>query len=124
MFGVVVLYSPSRGNPAEATTRDSEMKVFAFISRHVPTQEQHDLALLQGVKLVVIGDYNAFTVTPDDIFEAGENKGYCFDGVVVVHPAAALTLIEDFQIGIFENGNRAAEGEKPQFFAKAFHIWN
>lgn len=94
------------------------MKKFAFISRHTPTPEQIELALAQGIELVCIGDLDAFTVDAVDVSSSGE-----FDGVVVVHPAAALNLIRAYPVGIFENGNRAPEGERPQFFAKALHVW-
>jgi hypothetical protein len=94
------------------------MKKFAFISRHTPTSEQIGLAAAQGIELVAIGDLDAFTVEAEDVVASGE-----FDGVVVVHPAAALNLIRAFPVGIFENANRAPEGERPQFFAQALHVW-
>lgn len=94
------------------------MKKFAFISRHTPTSEQIELAFAQDIELVTIGDLDAFTVDAEDIKASGE-----FDGVVVVHPAAALNLIRAYPVGIFENANRAPEGERPQFFAKALHVW-
>jgi hypothetical protein len=90
------------------------MKRFAFITRHQPTREQVALAFDQGIKLVPVGDRDAFSVSPHDFAE--------FDGVVVVHPAAALRLLP-MKIGVFENGNRAKEGEKPEFFAKAIHLF-
>lgn len=92
---------------------------FAFVSRHEPTAEQHALAADRGIKLVVIGDRDAFSVTPDDIAEAGE-----FDGVVVVHPAAAMRLAGQYQIGVFENANRAAPGERPTFTAIALWLYD
>ncbi len=94
------------------------MKRFAFISRHTPTPEQIELAAAQDIELVAIGDLDAFTVEAEDVAASGE-----YDGVVVVHPAAALNLIRAFPVGIFENGNRAPEGERPQFFAQALHVW-
>ena len=95
------------------------MKKFAFISRHTPTDEQADLAQTQDVELVHVGDADAFSIGPDFVDAHG-----AFDGVAVVHPAAALRLAPSFLVGVFENGNRAAEGEKPQFFAKALHIYD
>lgn len=94
------------------------MKKFAFISRHTPTPEQTELAAAQDIELVPVGDLDAFTVSIADL---GCTVG--LDGVVVVHPAAALNLIRAFPVGIFENGNRAPEGERPQFFAQALHVW-
>ena len=94
------------------------MKKFAFISRHTPTREQIDLAAEQDIELVSIGDLDAFTAMAEEVSKHG-----VFDGVIVVHPAAALNLIGAYAVGVFENGNRAAEGDRPQFFAKALHIW-
>ena len=92
---------------------------FAFISRHAPTPGQIALAEEQGIVLIPIGDRDAFTVSPSDIDAAG-----AFDGVVVVHPAAAMRLAPAFLVGVFENANRAPEGERPTFEAVALHIFN
>lgn len=92
---------------------------FAFLSRHTPTPEQIALALELGVELVEIGDADAFVVGPGFIYEAGN-----FEGVVVVHPAAAMRLCSEFVIGVFENANRAPVGENPQFTAKALHLYD
>ena len=92
---------------------------FAFLTRHAPTQEQVSLAQEQGITLVPVGDADAFSVMCSHIDALG-----AFDGVVVVHPAAALRLCGQFAIGIFESANRAPEGEKPQFAAKALHVYD
>jgi len=94
------------------------MRKFAFLSRHTPTDEQFRLANDQGIFLEYIGDADAFRVTPGYIAKRGS-----FDGVVVVHPAAALRLVDKYEIGVFENANRAPIGEKPQFQAIQFHIY-
>ena len=92
---------------------------FAFLTRHTPTAEQVGLAAERGIELVPIGDRDAFTVTCADVAQDGE-----FDGVVVVHPAAALRLSGLYQIGVFENQNRAAPGERPTFLAVALHVFD
>jgi hypothetical protein len=92
---------------------------FAFISRHVPTEEQVQLATEQGIELVHVGDADAFTVSPSWLYDRD-----AFDGAVVVHPAAALHLAGSFLIGVFENANRAPAGAPPQFEAKALHIFD
>lgn len=92
---------------------------FAFISRHQPTPGQVAMAENQGIVLVPVGDRDAFTVSPGDVDALG-----AFDGVVVVHPAAALRLAPAFLVGVFENANRAPEGERPTFDAVALHIFN
>jgi len=99
------------------------MKHFAFISRHQPTPEQHVLANEAGIALHSIGDADAFTVDNTVIHDAGIHLGIVFDGIVVVHPAAALRLIQSFDVGIFENGQRSQVDGPPQFVAKAFHIF-
>lgn len=97
---------------------------FAFISRHVPTQSKIDLAAAQGITLVPVGYMNAFTVDPQTVHGLGIDNGTPFDGVVVVHPAAALRLCEDFLVGIFENANRAEVGQPPKFEAVSFHLFD
>ena len=92
---------------------------FAFISRHTPTPAQFTLAEQQGIELIHVGDADAFTVSPSWVYERG-----AFEGVVVVHPAAALRLAGTFLIGVFENANRAPEGAPPQFEAKSLHIFD
>lgn len=94
---------------------------FAFISRHISTTGQQALAADQGITLVQIGDRDAFTVNVTEITNHPDGP---FDGVVVVHPAAAMRLCGKFLIGVFENANRAPEGEKPSFEAVAFHIYD
>lgn len=95
------------------------MERFAFITRHQATPEQVAIAADSGIELVPIGDRDAFTVSPGDIDAAG-----AFDGVVVVHPAAAMRLASAFVIGVFENANRAPEGEKPSFEAVGLHLYD
>lgn len=86
---------------------------FAFISRHEPTAEQVALAAEQGITIHHIGDTDAFTVNPSFVYDAAERLDVNFEGVVVVHPAAALRLCSEFFIGIFENANRAPKGAPP-----------
>lgn len=92
---------------------------FAFISRHTPTPEQQAIAAEQGIEITSIGDADAFTVTTSFVYDQGD-----FEGVIVVHPAAALRLFPEFVIGVFENANRAEPGQPPQFVAKALHIYD
>lgn len=95
------------------------MTKFAFISRHTPTPEQQALAAEQGIEITSIGDTDAFNVTPGFVYAQG-----AFEGVIVVHPAAALRLCQEFMVGVFENANRAEPGQPPQFFAKALHVYD
>ena len=94
------------------------MMKFAFISRHLPTSGQVDLAAAQGIELVHVGDADAFTVDREWVNDKGP-----FEGVIVVHPAAAMRLASEFIIGVFENANRAPEGERPTFEAVALHLY-
>ena len=95
------------------------MQQFAFISRHVPTDSQHQLAAEQDIELTHIGYHDAFTVAPGFVDAAG-----AFEGVVVVHPAAALRLAPHFVVGVFENANRAPVGERPQFEAVSLQLFD
>lgn len=95
------------------------MTPFAFISRHQPTEGQHALAAAQGIELTHIGDADAFTVGAGFIHNAGP-----FEGVIVVHPAAALRLAPQFLVGVFENANRAPVGQAPQFEAVSLHVYD
>ncbi|MCE2571765.1 hypothetical protein [Motilimonas eburnea] len=93
--------------------------LFAFVSRHTPTPEQFQLAQAKGITLEHVGDMDAFTVTSGDVYAKG-----AYEGVVCVHPAAAMRLCHTFLIGVFENENRAPEGERPSFSAKALHVYD
>lgn len=95
------------------------MMMMAFISRHKPTGRQVELAREQGFELLHVGDADAFRVGPGFVHEAGP-----FEAVAVVHPAAALRLCGEFIVGVFENANRAKDGERPQFEAVALHVWD
>ena len=95
------------------------MKNFAFISRHEPTAEQHALADGMGISLHSIGDADAFTVTPAFVDQEG-----AFEGVIVVHPAAAMQLCGRFLVGVFRNENRAPVGAPPKFLATELVVWD
>lgn len=93
------------------------MQKFAFISRHTPTSDQIRLAQEKGIELIPVGDRDAFTCDFGEFIPA-------FDGVVVVHAAASLRAARrELEVGIFENGNRAPEGQPPKFEAVALHIY-
>lgn len=95
------------------------MKKLAFISRHVPTLEQAVLAAKYDFVLVHIGDMDAFTISVQDVRNACPDAG----AVAVVHSAAALRLVSDFPVCIFENENRAPEGERPQFKTVRMYLY-
>lgn len=92
---------------------------FAFISRHEITDRQRSMAAEQDVEIVPIGDADAFEVTPDLVKASGK-----FDGVVVVHPAAAMRLASEYKIGVFENRLRVESGLPVVFEEKSFHIYD
>ena len=101
------------------------MKTMNFISRHVPTPDQVRLAADKGFDLVHVGDVDAFDT--DAILEKfNDCEGTAF---AVVHPALALDLASladpdmPITIGVFQNANRAPEGERPQFEAVSLKIW-
>jgi hypothetical protein len=105
--------------PCENIEEGAGMMRFAFISRHQMTEEQVSLAQEQGIELIPVGDMDAFMVDAGMIDAIG-----AFDGVVVAHPAMAMALARTYLIGVFENGSRPGEGEKPQFFAKALYVYD
>ena len=89
---------------------------WAFVSRHAATAEQAKIAALAGIELVPVGDRDGFAINPSE-FES-------FAGVVAVHAGAALALAgSKTPVGVFENANRAPEGEKPSFTATALHLY-
>lgn len=90
---------------------------FAFVSRHQPTPEQHALAREQGISLTHIGDHDAFTIncrahTPGvrPVFDGFIHAAGPFEGVIVVHPAAALRLASQFLVGVYENASPRTNG--------------
>jgi hypothetical protein len=98
------------------------LKAFAFISRHVATDAQIRLAAEKGIRLMSIMDMDGFTITPAAV-QQRVGQGTQIRGVIVAHTAAALNLLPYFDVGVFENGNRAEEGKPPTFEAVALHIW-
>lgn len=92
------------------------MKNFAFVSRHQPTVGQLLIAAMGDVNLVPVGDRDAFSIDPAEFAQ--------FDGVVVVHPAAAIKYFAAMtSVGVFANANRAREGQPPIFEAASLHIF-
>ncbi len=98
------------------------MKIFAFISRHAPTPEQIVMAEQQEIGLFWVGDADAFTITPAWVYD--HTRDSSADGVIVVHPAAALRLCSRFPIGVFENANRAEPGQPVSFFPVSLHVFD
>jgi hypothetical protein len=101
------------------------MKKFAFISRHQPTDGQHRLAAEQDIQLVSVPDLDAFAIRSEsEVIALMGNPAPGatnftdgpFDGVICVHALIALEFSQaGFPVGVFNNVNRAAVGEKPQF---------
>ena len=98
------------------------MKDFLFCSRHAITQEQIALATAAGIILHQGTDLDAFAPN-HELIKAVCRQGQ-FEGVIVVHPALALKLCTAYQVGIFENANRAAEGGAPSFQAVGLEIFD
>jgi len=94
---------------------------YAFISRHMPTASQYKLANEKGIELIPVGDMDAFN--EEEIHEWIRNN-QSFKGVIVVHPALALEFYKnEFDVGVFQNVNRAEEGQPPKFEAGSLKIW-
>ena len=99
------------------------MKKFLFISPNSITGAQLELARQAGIDLARCGDEDAFTIDPRNMLDRDESDDLW--GFVVDHPAAAMRLLaENYEIGVFENGNRAAPDESPRFEAVALHIFS
>ena len=103
------------------------MRKLLFISRHVPSPEQVELALEKELELIHVGDMDAF----GDVLTDLENLLYKYGSIDerlpifgCVHPAIALEAIRWTSVALFENQNRAPEGERPTFQAVALHIHN
>lgn len=79
---------------------------FAFVSQHALTQSQISIAEAMGHTIEAVGDRDAFAFPAQELLDAG------YDGVVVVHPAAALIAREaGLSVGVFNNIKRASVGE-------------
>lgn len=82
------------------------MRKFAFVSRHSMQDKQVELARESGIELVQCSDEDAFAFPAQKFLDQG------YVGVVVVHPQAALTAFTaGLAVGVFNNVNRAPEGE-------------
>lgn len=101
------------------------MKKLFFVTRHLPTIGQIDLAAKYEYEIECVGDIDAFG---DDekldnlIIRANE----CGGSIAVVHPALALRVkagLMNGHVAVFENSNRAPEGERPEFYAKGLHFY-
>lgn len=100
------------------------MKRLGFISRHTPTADQVRLASEQGYTLVQLTDVDAFSPMSQWSSVVKQAIGSDYEGFIVVHPALAIRLLAAGKVvGVFENAQRAAEGGKPTFEAKALHIF-
>lgn len=91
---------------------------FAVVSRHQPTDAQIEIARRKNIKLVYLGDYDAFTITPEWISDKGE-----FKGVIVVHGAAVARLLRFYDVGIFENSNRVEADQPLDYVAGSLHVY-
>lgn len=100
------------------------MKNYIFVSRHTPTIEQSELAAEKGIKLIHVGDVDAFDRNASDVL-VKLAFDHSADGAIVVHPALGFhAMSAGLEVGIFENGTRPSEGGKPAFFAKSLQIWS
>lgn len=97
------------------------MNVMVFVSRHVPSEKQIELAKEKGYSLIHIGDIDAFSITKEMILKEVSNIEV--SAVCVVHAAAALRLQEHFKIGVFKNIMRSEEGSVPTFEPSKLFIY-
>lgn len=95
-------------------------KKFLFISRHTPTAEQITLAADANIELFHVGDMDAFSPSlRNDLRKLAKE----YQGVVCVHALIALEAHKmGLAVGVYQNSNRAPEGEKPSFLATALVV--
>lgn len=93
------------------------MLKMAFVSRHVPTERQVQLAAEAGWQLDFVGDADAFndlTLMMKDLIGGGYN------GVACVHPLIALeACAHGMSVGVFRAEKRGAS----EFEAVELRIW-
>jgi dephospho-CoA kinase len=102
------------------------MKI-AFITRHQPTDKQKQIVAAFGAEIITVGDVNGFdrNAVKEIVFNQINNGIRDF---AVVNPAVALNIATfadeiGINIWIFENINRAKEGEKPTFDTTNVRKW-
>lgn len=97
-----------------------------FISRHTPTADQIKLAHSQFTAISHVGDMDAFAGVSDienALQTLVKRELAQVSSVCAVHPRiAAIAQRMGFKLAFFENENRAPEGAKPTFHAKALHF--
>lgn len=78
------------------------MKRYAFVSRHVPTYSQIEVAKQKGVEIVHVGDRDAWNTDWTQFEKDG------FHGIIVVHPWSALQAYNQttLDVGVFNNVKR------------------
>ena len=82
-------------------------EIFAVMNNQGLTDAHMRVARQDGITLRTVKFYDPYNVSPSEITANGE-----FDGVVVEHPAQAMTLGGTYKIGVFEYGyDRAAEAQ-------------
>ena len=97
------------------------MKTAIFISRHAPTQEQIELLADQDTNIIHVGDLDAFSDDLEDRVKALAQE-HETTTVIAVHPLTCIAgLSVNCRVGVFENVNRAPEGERPVFVCGGIH---
>ena len=94
-----------------------------FVSRHQPTAKQVELAFEKGYELVFMGDLDAFDLQVVEQFLYRIKLQNEVPAVACVHPLiAAQAILTGCELGVFENKNRAPEGERPTFEAVSLRM--
>ncbi len=97
------------------------MLEFAMVSRHAPSQDQINKAAEKGIKIVHVGDVDAFN-DDNNYLPPGYDTAR-FSGIITVHPLIAVHAYADgLKIGCFENVSRPGPDGKPQFVCGRFIV--
>jgi hypothetical protein len=98
----------------------NNLTVMHFVSRHAPSAKQVKLAEMAGYRLVDAGDLDAFAEDMPAKLELMASYEEC--AIACVHPLIMAVACQLGKVGVFENANRAPEGEKPSFEAVSLRM--
>ena len=87
-----------------------------FVSRHQPNADQYALCNKAGYELIHVGDLDVFSEDFENDLDVLINVEHNAELIIGVHPMVLLVASAyGDKVGMFNNVNRAPEGEKPSF---------
>ena len=97
-------------------------ELYGYISNNPPTTEIERFLWERGIVPYYLGNQNAFVL--DKTFVERNSVGVEIDGVIVLHPAAALNLAENYKIACIEFTRSYSRNGGSDLIPKELHVWD